>query len=70
MYVRVVRAGGVIVIVVAVRSAGMRVGGLGAMAVRWRRRLVPLILVLAHRTAQVVVASCRTQANRTFSIIP
>lgn len=51
MYVRVIRGGIVIVVIVAVRSTGMRVRGLSGMAVRWRRGLVSVILVLAHGTA-------------------
>ena len=59
MYVRVVRVVVVVVVVVvvAVGGAGMRVGRLGIMAVRRRRRFIPLALVLADGAAQMIVTT-------------
>jgi len=59
MDVRVV--GIVVIVIVVITVRGTRVGGrwLSAMAVRWRRCFVSLTFVLAHGTAQVIVAACK-----------
>lgn len=54
-------AGIVVVVIVVITVRGTRVRGrwLGAMAVRWWRRFVSLTFVLAHGTAEVIVAACK-----------
>lgn len=72
MDVRVVGIVVVIIIVgIAVGSTRVRSWRLGAMAVRWWRRVVSLTFVLAHRTTEMIVATCSKSKKNThvYSLI-
>lgn len=53
----------VVIVVITVRSARVRGGRLGAMAVRWWRRFVSLTFVLAHGAAKMIVTTCKLKGN-------
>lgn len=59
MNVRVVGIIVVVIVVITVRGTRMRGRWLGAMAVGWWRRFVSLTFVLAHGTAEMIVAACK-----------
>lgn len=63
MNVRVVGIVVVVIVVITVRGTRVRGRWLGAMAVGWRRRFVSLTFVLAHGTAEMIVAACKIEGN-------